>query len=58
MMKTKIKNCYLCSTDRKVKKDILCLDCNKIKNHIRDYGIVSIMQFINNFKTMPSAPPY
>ena len=70
----KFKNCLLCNTEDKSKTNQFCSDCKKIKNHIRSYGMNSILSFINRDNIEPqsvnpiiiptqyahkaSAPPY
>ena len=44
----KIKNCFLCNTDKKIKTDKLCSDCVKIQVFIRNYGIILLLEFIMN----------
>lgn len=50
------KNCVMCSSNRYSCYKI-CKDCLRIKEHIHKYGMLSITNFIDNYK-MPHAPPY
>ena len=59
--KSKKYSCCFCSdlTKNSSKKINFCRDCKKIRDHIRDKGIMSILSIINNDKEkLASAPPY
>lgn len=49
--------CVFCSNknEKSKHKVFLCRDCEKIRNHIREYGIKNILEFI---QPKVSAPPY
>lgn len=51
------KNCVVCSNNRFTSYK-LCKECIRIRDHIHRHGMLSIMNFIDNYKMMPSAPPY
>lgn len=56
MLKTK-KYCNLCNIQIGKMDKTFCRDCKKIREHIRDYGITSILDIIQRSRK-PSAPPY
>ena len=50
------KNCVICSNNRYTSYK-LCKECVRIKEHVHKWGMVSITNFIENYK--PNyAPPY
>ncbi len=61
MFKSKDKfNCVLCGHDReKFKKKIaFCRSCRKIKDYINEFGLVSVLDKINDKQIIkPTAPP-
>ncbi len=55
-------SCVFCSDTKEKSKDKInfCRDCQKLRNYIRDKGMDTIQNFINNSKEkiIPSCPPY
>lgn len=54
VFKKKRNYCALCNI--KIINKKYCKDCSQVSNYIRDYGLLSLLQFIRGSK--PSAPPY
>ena len=56
LKKKKKYSCIFCSDMNETSKKIIfyCRECKKIREHIRLYGLTSILQHIEK----PSAPPY
>ena len=57
--KNKKYNCVFCSdTTQKSKHKInFCRDCLKIREYIRQHGIKTLLDKINNEPIKPTAPP-
>jgi hypothetical protein len=55
--KKKNKNCTLCSHNQNIHHS-LCMQCLKIKNHIRNYGVINTLDKLNLLENKPTAPLY
>lgn len=53
--KNRNKDCVLCNTKR-INNEKLCNECLKLKSHIRNYGIMHVLQALRIYNG-PSAPP-
>jgi hypothetical protein len=54
--KNRNKDCVLCNSKR-INNEKLCNECLKLKSHIRNYGIMHVLQSLRIYGLSPSAPP-
>jgi len=60
MFNKKKHSCVFCSNKNETSKSkvFFCRDCLKIRNYIRDNGIRTLLDKLENNKVLASAPPY